>query len=241
MNLWLAKAVRMIVLLTAVIIVGALTFDKILKKAEPLKPKINLIPEEIKSTHFINSYPLQNQFFVGTPPNIVINFDTKLKNFSSNIDLNGKKFKTTDTSSEKSIIIKPNNFFENGIVLVSYKVCFNDNTCSDGQFSFHMDDTRLTEFANFTVRNFVEINIDGNTPSPANILVNYQATIQWNNKTQNTIEINSQPPIFNNYFPELNSGEIKPGESFKYLFNDKGEYIWYLKSNPNISGRILVG
>lgn len=237
---WLAKSIRVVVILSAIFLISTVTFKRLLKSTQGHKPSLNLIPEEIKPNHYVNSYPTMNQFLAGSPANIVINFDSKIKIFTVNIKANDKMLKTTNNSLDKSLIIKTAPDLQNGIYLVAYTACFENEVCGNGQFTFHIDDTRITEFANFANKRLVEVNIDASTPQNTNILVNTEASIQWNNKMPDTIQINSQPPIFNNYFPPLNSGETKKDQSFKYQFNDRGEYVWYLKNNPKIGGRILV-
>lgn len=240
MTVWILKTVRLLAAIAAIGVVGIFSANRILEKTQSLKSNINLIPEEIKSQHFINSSPAHNQFLAGSPVNIVINFDSQLTSQSSQVHFNDKILKTTANLDNRTIrITLSTNSFEEGIYKVSYQACFEDGSCEEGQFAYHLDSHNITRFVNYAARNLVEINLTGES-TPPNILVNYQARIRWHNSTQGSIEIKSDPPTFNNHYPSLNSGEVKKGESYEYQFNDPGEYFWHLKSNPQIRGRILV-
>lgn len=239
--LWLFKTVRTIILLAAVIIVTFLTFDKILKKVETVKPQINLIPEEIKSAHFANSYPQHKQFLVTSPSSIVINFDKEPASAKATIEINGKLAESKLEKVAKSIrLFEPNGNVEEGIYLIKYQACFGNNDCSDGQFSYHIDSSRGSGLANHTKKQLVEITIGKNPVPPPNILIDKKTTVKWLNQTGETIEIKSAPPVFNNAYPPLNSSEIKKDESFSVEFNTHGQYLWYLSSNPEIQVLIIV-
>lgn len=237
---WILKAARLLVLILVIWLIGSFTLAKILEKTQKAKPSINLVPEEINAPHFVNSMPAHNQFLVGSPLAVVINFDTNLDKSSAAITVNGKNLKIDFSSTEKSLNSVPPDNIDNGIYKVQYKVCFTNNTCSEGQFAYNIDDTRITEFANHTTKRLVEIILTDDIEMPPNILINREATIKWNNQTTGSIKIKSPPQNFNNYYSGLNSEEIKKGESFSYQFNIRGEYLWYLDGSPKISGRIFV-
>ena len=239
--LWLLKALRISVILVAILAVGFITFDKILKKVEIVKPQINLIPDEIKSEHFVNSYPQHKQFLVTSPPSIVVNFDKEPASAKATIAINKKSNAVKVEKTGKSIrFYQPDGTVEEGIYLVQYQACFGSNDCSDGQFSYNIDSSRGSGLANHTKKQLVEITIDQNLTSLPNILIDKKTSVKWINQTAGTIEIRSAPKNFNNAYPALNSGEIKKGESFIVEFNTHGEYLWYLSSNPEIQVIIIV-
>lgn len=244
MSLWTLKAARTIILLAAVAVIGFLTFDKILKKVESEKPPINTIPEEIKSAHFISSYPEHNQFLATVSPSVVINFDKEPTSTKALMYINGKERKPSQRNTAGSLVIpqaieKTANV-EDGIYLIKYQACFGADDCTEGQFVYHIDSFRGQKFANLTAKLTVEILIKDTSSPHNNIVVDDHTDITWNNQTDGTIEIKSAPLNFNNAYEPLNSGEIKKGESFKLELPNRGEYLWYLKSNPKVSGKILV-
>lgn len=242
MKLWLFQAFRLTIILATIIIAGLITFEKILKFNQVSKPQVNLIPEEIKAGHFVNSYPFHNQFLVTSSPSIVINFDQELTKTEASLYINGKYLEVNQEKSAKSIkILKTMTNVEEGIYLVKYQACFVDNNCSSGQFTFHIESSRGSQFANRTDEEQVELTITQNSPTLSNLFIVKKTSIKWLNQTGDTIEIKSAPRDFNNSYEPLNSPEIKTGESFTVQFPDPGEYLWYLMSNPEIQGRILVG
>lgn len=241
MTVWILQTVRLLAAIAVIVLLGIFSANRTLEKTKNLKSNINLIPEEVKSQHFVNSSPAHNQFLAGSPVNIVINFNSQLTSQSSQIYLSDNLLKTSASLDNRTIRINlPQNSAQEGIYKVAYLACFDVGSCENGQFAYHLDSHNITQFANYAARNLVEINLTGDDTNPPNFLVNYQAKIRWLNNTQGSIEIKSDPVIFNNYHPPLNSVEIKKGDSFEYQFNDPGEYFWHLANNPQIRGRILV-
>lgn len=244
MNLWLFKAARTIIILITIIVAGFLTFNKILTISENAKPPINLVPDEIRSPHFVNSYPAHNQFLATLPASVVINFDTGLTSAEASINLGGEPTEAAQEKLEKSIKLQPaipkSGNVENGIYLVLYNACFSANDCINGQFTFHIDDTTITQFINETANVQIRIIITDNPDTIRNLFIKRRDTVEWVNQTNTSIKIKSAPSEFNNAFPQLNSEEIKSGESFKVQFDNRGEYLWYLESNPKFQGRILA-
>ena len=237
------SAFRIIILISAILIIGKLTIDRDINSASTNKPKLNLIPDEIRSDNFASSVPFHKQFIVNAPIGVVINFDREFDRFASSVTYNGNEVANTPITSQKSTFIrqsiKPS--VGNGIYTVQYTVCFKQN-CSDGQFVYQIDGHLLTQFANQTVapNSSVVIEITPNSIKPPSSLVNRGSTLNFKNVGETGTNIRSEPKVQNNYFPALNSPEIKVNEAFLLTLDTPGLYFFYLESNPQIKGQIYV-
>jgi len=81
---------------------------------------------------------------------------------------------------------------------------------------------------------------------PSIILANYGATIIWENHDDVVHSINGisyREAIARNekvILADFNSGDIKPGETFKIKLDETGAFFYYDKYFPNLKGRITV-
>lgn len=234
---------RIIILIFAIAIIGRFTINQNINSASKNKPLLNLIPDEIRSDNFASSVPTHKQFLVTSPINVLVNFNKEFASFSSSVIYNGREVANTPMTSQRSTFIRQSvgPSVGDGIYLVKYTVCF-EQDCSDGQFAYQIDGHQITEFANLTgaPNSQVVIEIDQNSIKPSNALVNRGSTINFKNLGGTSLRIRSEPPGQNNYFPPLNSGEIKVGESFSVTLDRPALYFFHLESNPQIKGQIYV-
>lgn len=241
MHLAVLKAVRITIVAVAIIILGRATFGQALTESSKVKPQLNLIPDEIRADHFVNSVPSHKQFVQATPISTVINFDTEFDKFSSSVVNNHKEVASTPMTSLRGNSIRQSlpQVNNDGIFLVKYTACFGQN-CSQGQFVYLIDSRKVTSFENQTQKKIVEIEITQNSIKPKAALVDQASTINFKNAGEVNISVRSDPPDQSNYFPPLNSPEIKPGESFSIPLDRPGLYLYHIQSNPKIKGEISV-
>src|SRR3989344_4589420 len=100
------NAVRVTILAAAIIILGKTALEQSLTESTKVKPQLNLIPDEIRANHFVNSVPSHKQFVQSTPINAVINFDRELDRFSASVVNNHKEVASTPMTSQKGNSIR---------------------------------------------------------------------------------------------------------------------------------------
>ena len=239
----LHSATRIIILISAILIIGKFTIDQDINSASTNKPKLNLIPDEIRSDNFASSFPYHKQS-LSTPINVVINFNKEFARYASSISYHDKEVANTPMTSQKGYTIRQSvpRAGGEGIYLVKYTVCFEQN-CELGQFVYQTGGGLGTNLDNQTKPGQnpqVDIELTENSAKPANFITNRGAVINFKNVGPTSLSIRSEPQGQNNYYPPLNSPEIKTGESFSIILDTPGPYFFYLESNPQIKGQIYV-
>jgi plastocyanin len=70
--------------------------------------------------------------------------------------------------------------------------------------------------------------------SPASITVEPGTTVTWVNQGQ-------APHTATHTGGAFDSGTLQPGESYSYTFNQAGNYAYYCRVHPSMTGTIVVG
>jgi plastocyanin len=100
------------------------------------------------------------------------------------------------------------------------------------------EDTTVRESPNIsmTPRQIVIVSIEDSLFNPPQITIEPGMTVRWTNNTANEQSVISgtEPQIV------LNSGPIRPGDSFEFTFNSSDNYEYYGSSNPNTQRGIVV-
>ena len=242
MNLPPIAILRIVSIIVAIFVVGTFSLEKVIPQALSGKPRVNLIPEEIRPVNFASSFPYHKQFLSTAPINVVINFNKEFERFTSSISFQDTEIANAPMTNQGGNFIRqsvPRTGGE-GIYLIKYTVCFEQN-CELGQFVYQIDGSLGINLDNQTGQNpQVDVEIDQNSTKPANFLTNSGAVINFKNVSGTSLSIRSEPQGQNNYYPPLNSPEIKAGESFSITLETLGPYFFYLESNPQIKGQIYV-
>lgn len=240
-NLLPIAPLRIVSIIVAIFAVGTFSAESVIPQALSTKPQVVLIPEEIRPVHFASSFPYHKQFLSTTPINIVINFDKEFERFASSISYGDAEIANTPMTNQRGNLIRqtvPRTGGE-GIYLISYTVCFEQN-CQLGQFVYQIDGRLGLNLDNQTGHPQVDVEITENSAKPANFITNRGAVINFKNVGPTSLSIRSEPQGQNNYYPPLNSPEIKAGESFSITLDTQGPYFFYLGPNQKIKGQIYV-
>ncbi len=236
---------RIVSILVAIFVVGTFSAESVIPQALSGKPRVNLIPEEIRPVNFAGSFPYHKQFLSTAPINVVINFNKEFERFTSSISYQDTDIANTPMTNQRGNFIRqsvPRTDWGEGLYLVKYTVCFEQN-CSQGQFVYQIDGRLGTQLDNQTKSGqtpHVDVEITENSAKPVNFLTNRGAVINFKNVGQTSLSIKSEPQGQNNYYPPLNSPEIKVDKSFSITLETPGPYFFYLESNPQIKGQIYV-
>lgn len=203
--------------------------------------------KEIKTLHFVNSAPSHGEVYVGAPTGIVINFDFDLSQTSQITVLKGSDktdYAVGATSLDRSGRAMRRDLppaLSDGTYIVSYKACWPDNTCHDGQFGFVVDSEKKTDYKDLTGQKEVALTIKGLEFSPEKIVIRKGTKVTWVNEDTPSHYVNTDPHPGHNMYISLNSDELITSNIYSYVFTEVGEYPYHCSLHyPGMCGRILV-
>jgi len=198
-----------------------------------------------KAAHWESNTPEHGTILAGVPINVAVDFNFDLAK-GSTIQISGNG---TDYSEGQSTI-DPNKLVlrravkataPDGIYDVSYKACWADDSCHDGEFQFKIDSSKLSTFIDMRSKKEVVIELTDLAFNPKQIRVSKGTKITWRNddSVEHTINTDSHPA--HTYFLEQNSRSLKSGDTYSVAFNQVGVYPYHCTPHAGtMTGTILV-
>lgn len=212
------------------------------------KKDTDLTPSSFtKTPHFLDSTPMHDEIYAGQPVNITINFDFDLAG-GSNISVVDNQERQVTTGDVR---IEDNNtalrrdlrdLLSDGNYKVSYKACWVDGTCYDGQFVFAIDSKKLAEYVDMRGNSAVTVKMTGLKFEPEKIIISPQTKVVWVNEEAVGHFVNTETHPQHTYFPSQNSRELKLGDTFETVFEKLGQYNYHCSAHvpEGMLGSIVV-
>lgn len=203
------------------------------------------IPDQTRSPHFVDSYPSHGQTLRQPPEEIVVNFDFNLHEDSYiSVARDGVPVavgKANIDSTQLTMRTALGGQTGDGLYVVTYRACWPDRSCHDGQFAFTVD-SETASYRDMTGKEAVSVEMVGLAFAPANIVVSKGTMVTWTNKEGAVHFVNSDPHPSHNAMAELNSGALGEGESHSYTFTRAGEWGYHCSAHypQGMSGRVIV-
>jgi methionine-rich copper-binding protein CopC len=129
---------------------------------------------EIKTPHFVDSYPLHEEVFAQTPELVVVNFDFDL----------GAQSAIQVTWEGGAVTAGPTEIFNDtlsmrvpladgadGAYQVAYTAYWPDGTSHDGSYTFSVDSTTLSEYVDMTGQQTVTVDMTQLAFEPARMII----------------------------------------------------------------------
>ncbi len=212
---------------------------------QPQTPSSTTIETEVKSLHFENSTPSHGSVLAAVPINIVINFNFDLASGSSiTIKKDGKEYSSGEVkidSNKLAMRISMEPFSPDGQYSVSYRACWPDGSCHNGQFQFTIDSGSANTYLNLRGKKEVPISLAQIAFNPATIKVSKGTKVIWRNDEEIQHYINTDPHAGHNYFPAQNSKLLKKGDTYELTFNSPGLYPYHCSAHASyMTGSIIV-
>lgn len=206
-------------------------------------------PEEFtepkKSAHYESNTPEHGAILAGVPVNVVIDFNFDLvKGSDIKIEMSGRNYGAGETmidANKLSMRRKMDPASLDGLYTVSYKACWADGSCHDGQFQFKIDRLSASDFSDMTAKKEVKINLQNTAFSPAKVKVSKGTRVTWENLDSiiHTVNTNSHPA--HTYYLNQNSKDLKKGDTYSVTFNESGIYLYHCTPHATfMHGQILV-
>lgn len=199
------------------------------------------------AAHYVDSAPIHGQTFALVPDKVLINFDFSLAEPSSiSVTKDGKALQI-----EKSTISGPNSLHlssplprdaGDGLYVVSYKACWPDKSCHNGQFAFTVASKAQSAYIDMTGKGEVVIDMKDLKFQPARITVSKGTKVTWTNKEAPIHFVNTDPHPSHNNLPDLNSLDLKEGQTYSYTFKPVGEWAYHCSAHFPLGmvGSIIV-
>ena len=204
-----------------------------------------------KSAHYESNTPEHGTTLAGVPINVVINFNFDLVKPSSIIispwNEGRESFidmgvgETIIDSNKLSMRRKMNTNSFDDLYTVSYKACWSDGSCHDGNFQFAVDRSLAAGFSDMTGKKEVEIKMSEIKFNPQDLKVSKGTKVNWIN--DDTVEhyVNTDSHPGHSYYPGQNSKALGKGESYSVTFDKSGIYPYHCSAHAdNMLGNILV-
>ena len=200
-----------------------------------------------KTPHFLDSTPLHGETYASQPINVTLNFDFDLATESeiSVTSTNNKEWTVGEVIIEDNKTALKKDLEQNmpdGSYLVLYKACWFDKSCHEGQFSFKIDSSKVSEYQGMRKKQEVTIDMENIKFNPAKIVISPGTKVVWKNLEEAGHFINTESHPEHTYFPEQNSTEIKKGGDFSLVFEKPGQYNYHCSAHvpQGMLGSIIV-
>lgn len=211
--------------------------DAMMKKETPAPDTMmkKELPKHLIAAHFVDSSPMHGEVFRQAPEAIVINFNFNLHQKSSvSVTRDGAAVttgKATIDSNQLAMRATLGGNASDGLYLVSYKACWPDGSCHDGQFAFQVDSKKAAAYQDMTGKAEVAIPLENLKFNPSDIVVSRGTKVTWTNRDSVVHFVNTDPHPSHNVLPALNSQAINQGQSFSFTFNDPGEWGYHCSAH----------
>ena len=198
-----------------------------------------------KSAHYESNTPAHGSVMAGVPINVVINFNFDLAKPSSiSINKDGKDYGVGETTIDTNKLTLRHNMDQSapdGIYTVNYKACWPDGSCHEGHFQFAIDKTQASNFIDMTNKSQVTISLKNIMFDPKNIKISKGTKVTWTNSDSVSHYVNTDSHPAHTYILDMNSKELKQGDSYSYTFDKAGIYPYHCSAHADMmTANILV-
>lgn len=198
-----------------------------------------------KSAHYESNTPEHGAVLAGVPINVVIDFNFDLAKPSEiKIEMDGKSYDVGQTIIDDNKLAMRRNVDANapdGLYTATYKACWPDGSCHDGNFQFAIARSLAAGFSDMTGKKEVEIKMAQIKFNPQNIKVGKGTKITWVNDDNVVHYVNTDPHPGHDYYKPQNSESLAKGDSYSIVFDKAGIYPYHCSAHADqMVGSILV-
>jgi len=200
---------------------------------------------QIRTPHFLDSFPLHNETLSQTPRIVKINFDFDLgKQSKISVSKNGRSVTDGGTRiGANSLFMEvPLKQSGDGNYRVTYRAFWPDGSYHDGRFQFTVSAATLSGYIDLTGRPEVTISLKDLRFDPQRVVVSRGTNVTWVNNDSVEHFVNSDPHASHNVIDKFNSRGLQPGEDYSFTFNETGEWGYHCSAHfgDKMTGRVVV-
>lgn len=198
-----------------------------------------------KSAHYETNTPAHGSTLAGVPINVVIDFNFDLAKPSSiSITTGGVEYGQGETTIDAGKLAMRRNVdpaAPDGVYIINYIACWPDTSCHDGSFQFAIDKTQAGTFINMTGQDEVTIELKNIMFGPKNVKVSKGTTVVFVNSDTQGHYVNTDSHPAHTYLLDMNSKELKQGDTYSYKFETPGIYPYHCSAHAStMTANILV-
>ncbi|MBU1670037.1 MAG: copper resistance protein CopC [Actinobacteria bacterium] len=201
---------------------------------------------EVKAPRFTDSTPMAGDVYAAQPVNVTLNFQVDLARGSSiSVVGAGEEWATgpvliEDQSTAMKRALKQG--MREGEYSVRYTARYASGSTGEGRSFFRIDPAMLADYEDLQGRSQVTIRMTGLAFLPRLAVVSPGTTITWVNEEQAAHFVNTETHPEHTYVPEMNSKELKQGESFSVTLETPGQYDYHCSAHypQGMKGSIVV-
>ena len=203
---------------------GSMTKDSMEKSEESMAMSV---PDSIVAPHFVDSYPFHGDVLAEAPQVVVLSF-----NFNLHDDSAIEVSREGEAVSLGPLMISDNRLSmradlqadaKDGVYQVSYKACWPDGSCHEGSVAFIVDGSTAQQYEDLRGRPEVTVYMrEGPRFDPARIIISPGTKVTWTNEDSSAHFVNSDPHPSHNVLGDLNSFDLRNGDSYSQTLTDLG-------------------
>jgi plastocyanin len=228
-------------------IVLVLTGCRTTTETSGTRPSSDELPAQQFPAHYVDSAPVHGKTFALVPDKVLVNFDFSLKEPSTitvTKDGNALEIGKPTIDGPNSLRLSttlPSNA-GGGLYVVNYEACWPDKSCDNGQFAFTVDSKTKSAYIDMTGKSEVMVEMKESKFQPARITVSKGTKVTWINRESPVHFVNTDPHPSHNNLPDLNSLDLKEGQTYSYAFNQVGEWAYHCSAHfpQGMVGSIIV-
>ncbi|MBI2327066.1 copper resistance protein CopC [Candidatus Curtissbacteria bacterium] len=198
-----------------------------------------------KSAHYESNTPAHGAVLAGVPINVVIDFNFDLAEGSAiSIKNDGREYGIADVVIDKNKLAmrrKMDPAAPDGVYTVSYKACWPDGSCHEGNFQFAIDRTKSQSYEDMVGKSEVIVGLSEISFKPMNLKIKKGTKVVWINDDNVEHYVNTDSHPAHTYYLSQNSKSLASGDSYSLTFNEAGVYPYHCSAHAsNMTGSILV-
>ncbi|MBI4023157.1 copper resistance protein CopC [Candidatus Berkelbacteria bacterium] len=204
------------------------------------------VPSEVKkAAHYESNTPEAGAILPTPPPSVVIDVNFDLATGSTiEILQNGTDYGSGETTIDGNKLALRRAMRQDapdGVYTVTYRACWPDGSCHDGQFSFGIDRDLLTTLTDSRNTSEVTIHMSQIKFSPIELRISAGTRVTWVNDDAVAHYVNTDAHPAHTHIPTFNSTELKKGGSYSYTFTEPGAYPYHCSAHAGtMTGLIAV-
>lgn len=198
-----------------------------------------------KSAHYEANVPAHGAVLAGVPVNVVIDFNFDLAQGSNiSIKMVEKEYGVGEAIIDPGKLAmrkKMDPSSPNGLYDVTYRACWADGSCHDGNFQFAIDRSLAEKFSDMRGKGEITIALENFKFNPQAVRVSRGTKVTWINKDGAIHTVNTDNHPYHTYYLSQNSRDLKQGETYSVTFDEPGIYPYHCTPHAqNMTGTLLV-
>ncbi|MBP1929002.1 plastocyanin [Methanolinea mesophila] len=195
-------------------------------------------------SHYMDALPYAGEVFPGPPVNVVVDTDTRMVSGSSmSVKNNGVEYGVGPATVDESGVTLRQMFSPDapdGTYTVTYTTCLETGGCEQGTYQFSINRSLASSYTDLRGQSAVVINIVNGEKDPRYVIVSPGTTVTWTNMDTVNHTADSDTHMTHSNYPEMDSGDLTPGDTFTLVLDKPGVYPNHCSDHPETEHAIVI-